>query len=118
MLEVVSAVGAWFSLMAGLYALFHKAEHKLRSDARCALARWLRGEVNPEENWATAFAAAFDGLFDFRSLGGLQLPSIKRACVSSLLTVAALYLIYFSVLPKGVSIGIVDDFGLPNYILP
>lgn len=63
--QLIVYFAAWFSFIAGIWALFERAEVVLREDVRNRLSLWLRNRFSAAEmqRWPSFFTAIFDSIF-------------------------------------------------------
>ena len=111
-MSVWGAIGGWATAVVAIYGLFLTADTKLRPKARVGLSDWLRGKKHLEEPWAVLFVGIFDSLFRVRWLQiskvEIPFPGILRSAAASILAVTFVALVWVSILPLNMSLGIVD----------
>ena len=110
-------IGSWLTVVAGLFALFPWLDRHLRETPRATLARWLRGEVRADVNWARSFGDLYDRTFSTRthyitiarSSYTLWIPSLWRSLVASTMAILGMTVLWISRLPDDVRIDIVNS---------
>ena len=62
--KIVAYIAAWFGILAGIWALFERAEIVLREDVRKKLSNWLKNDTDlNSQDWASLFISIFDRFF-------------------------------------------------------
>ena len=93
---IVPYVLAWFGVLAGIWALFDRAETVLRKDVRTNLSQWLQSNHSDTQSWPETFANIFDHVFGEKHL---SFKCFFRSCLASIFSVAIFTLILTTTQP-------------------
>ncbi len=110
--SVLTYVLAWFGVMAGIWALFERAELVLEEDLLKRLSNWLRNDTSHTDmqRWPIIFCEIFDRIF---GKNHLSFKCFFRSCIASLCAVSILTLILTG--PTGLDLDL-DGFELKDFV--
>lgn len=103
---IIIYCASWFVSMAGVWALFERAETVASTEVKVAISNWLRNiDIAGAEQWPSMFARMFDRVFGKRHL---SFRCFFRSAFVSLTSVVLLTLIWIATHPDRVKEIFVD----------
>ncbi len=113
--QIATYIGCWFGVMAGIWALFDRAETVIKAEKKASYAKWLLSrEIIFNKDWAENFQRIFIRIFGKRHF---SVRCFFVSALTSIISVTLLTLLWVTIDFDSAKVFFLNDEGLFNLFL-